>query len=426
MSVPTFGGSPTAGSAQIQHYASPVGLDRLVRKEVSLGVVREILPPQDHIGLALCPWQDVATDDVIFDYIKGGFQDGLSPARAEDAEAELSQKDDLVYGSGRAAVIDWSLKDKYTASDVTRYREALLLAQHAGINSMALPMNFNGRTVEDFQARLARDDLMRRRKLDNRIEWMIMQSIETGGITYNDGKIKFTVSYGRPAGQLNQAPASGLWNTTTFDPIGDIVAMNETMYSTYGTRLKTAITSQRVLNNIWKSDRFTALAGLALPSGATGGTPATGTKIDLAYLMPGWSQQAAITIVENATGVKFIPYDSIYRTRPVGSTTWTNNRFLSDNKIFFLPLDAQIHGAGADAGMTNTVTFNPAVTGLFDDTSVGFAKTLTAPHPEGNWASGFYEWEAETRDPWMQVRGTGVKAFPIFPYMEYTYTMTVL
>ena len=408
-------GSPVGGS----HFASPIGLDRLVRKEVALGAVREILPPTDHIGLRIAPWKDVATDDVIFDYIKTGLQEGLAPARAEDAEAELAQKDDLMYGSGRAAVIDWSLKDRYSASDVTRYREDLLIQQRLqGLNTGDLPLNFNGRTVQDFQARLARHDALRRRKLDNRLEWMVMQAIETGGIAYNDGKIKFTVSYGRPPGQQNQAPASGLWSTTTFDPIGDILAMNDTMYNTYGTRLTSAITSQRVLNSIWKSNRFVSMAGLV------GGTPAT--PIDLNYLMPGWNQQAAIDIVERATGVRFVPYDSVYATRPIGSSTRTFNRFLSDNKIFFLPLNVNLNGGGANAGVNNTVDFNPAVVGLEDDTDIGFARMLTAPHPEGNWQSGYYEWEEERRDPWMTVRGTGIKAFPIFPYMEYTYTMTVL
>lgn len=410
---------PLAAGPIKSNFASPIGMDRLVRKEVALGAVREILRPTDHIGLALCPWKEVATDDVIFDYIKGGLQDGLAPARAEDAEAELSQKDDLLYGSGRAAVIDWSLKDKYTASDVTRYREALYIQQSLqGVNAGSLPLNFTGTHVQEFQAKLARHDLLRRRKLDNRLEWLVMQAIETGGIVYNDGKIKFTVTYGRPSNQQDEAPASGLWNTTTFDPIGDIVAMNQFMYDTYGTRLKTAITSQRVLDTLWKSDRFTALSGLI--------TNATSTKVDLAYLMPSWSQQAAIDIVERATGVTFIPYDSVYRTRAVGSTTWTNTRFLSDNKIFFLPLEANLNGGGANQGMTNLVDFNPTVTGLDDDTEIGFAKMLTAPHPEGMWQPGFYEWEDEQKDPWMHVRGNGVKAFPIFPYMEYTYTMTVL
>jgi hypothetical protein len=54
---------------------------------------------------------------------------------------------------------------------------------------------------------------------------------------------------------------------------------------------------------------------------------------------------------------------------------------------------------------------------------LGFGKTLTSPHPEGNWQSGFYEWERETEDPWGTDRGTGIKAFPVFPYMQYTFTM---
>jgi hypothetical protein len=374
-------------------------LDRLVRKEVSLGSIREKQPPMDHIGLSIAPFLDVATDDVIFDYIKGGVQDGLAPARAEDAEAELAQKDELTYGSGRAAVIDWSLKDKYTASDVTRYREFLLLQQKVGGVLEGLQLNFVGRTQADFERRIARHDSLRRRKLDNRIEWLIMQSIETGGITYNDGKIKFTVSYGRPAGQLNQAPASGLYNSTTHDPIGDIIAMNDMMFATYGVRLKRAITSQRVLNTFWKSAKFTALTGLVV-----GGTPSS--PIDIRYLMPNFDAARAVEMVAAATGVTFQVYDSVYRTRPVGSTVWTNNRFLSDNKIFFLPSEGDL--------------------GEIDDTEIGFAKTLSAPHPEGNWQSGFYEWEDEKRDPWVHVRGSGVKAFPVFPYMEYTFTMTVL
>jgi hypothetical protein len=70
--------------------ATAVGQDRIIRKEVSLGTIREIEPPQTHLGLGFAPWLEVATDDVIFHYIKGD-TDGLAPARAEDAESELAQ-----------------------------------------------------------------------------------------------------------------------------------------------------------------------------------------------------------------------------------------------------------------------------------------------------------------------------------------------
>src|SRR5215211_2627987 len=84
--------------------ATAIGLDRLVRKEDSLGSIREILPPMDHIGLEMFPLYGVESDDVIFDYIKNNLADGLSPARAEDAESELSQKDDFTYTQGRASI----------------------------------------------------------------------------------------------------------------------------------------------------------------------------------------------------------------------------------------------------------------------------------------------------------------------------------
>lgn len=382
-------------------------LDRLVRKEVSLGAIREKLPPQDHIGLSqIAPFHDVESDDAIFDYIAGGYSESLAPQRAEDAEAELAQKDDLLYGQGRAAVVDWSLKDKYTASDVMRYREDLFIQQSLqGVNSADIPTNFRGRAIDGFQNRLARDDARRRRALDNRIEWLIMQAIQTGGISYNDGKIKWSVNYGRPSDQTDQAPASGLYNTTDFDPIGDFTEVSDFMYETYGVRPARCIASRRLLNQIWKSDRWLARVGIVV-----GGTPSS--PIDNpAYLTGNWSRQAAIDALSQEVGIQFIEYDSVYRTRPIGGTTYTNNRFLADDRFYFLPT----------AGIENTGTLGP-----IDDTEIGFAKTLTSPHPEGNWTSGFYEWEDESKDPWMHVRGSGIKAFPVFPYMELTYTMKAL
>lgn len=372
-----------------------IALDRLVRKETSLGFIRELVPPTDHIGTELlAPWLDVPTDEVIFDYAKG-LTDGLAPARAEDAESELAQKDESFVGSGRASIIDWALKDHYSASDVTRYREALLIAE-ATRDTLSLPLTVTS-MVEGFLDRVARDTRLRRRKLDNRVEWMIMQSLETGGIVYNDGKIKFTIDYGRPAGQTNQAPAGGLFSLTTSDPIRAFTEMQQTMFDTYGVRIDRGITSRRVLNSLLNSDRFAARSGLV---------GSASTPVDPKYLIDGWGPTAAQQVIERATGITLIEYDAVYRTRPVGSNVVTNNRFLSDNKIFFLPSEGDIAN--------------------FDDTEIGFAKTLTAPHPEGNWTPGFYEFEYETRDPWGYNVGTGTKAFPVFLHLDKTFTMTVL
>lgn len=380
--------------------ATPV--DRLVRKEESLGAIREIEAPNEHIGISqIAPFLDVDSDDVIFEYIKGGLQEGLAPARAEDAEAELAQKDELVYGQGRASIIDWALKDRYSASDVTRYRDDLLLQQRAGGILSELQFNAPARTQADFESRIARHDALRRRKLDNRLELMIMGGLFDGQIVYNDGKVKFTVSYGRPGGQQNVAPTGGLWGLAASDPIGDLMVVQQLARDTYGVELTRGIISTRILNSIWKSDRFLAALGLPI----VGGTP--NKPLDPNYLgLSGYTPQGALRVVEEATGIQFTVYDGYYRTRALGGTTFTTNRFTADDKLCLMPSAGDL--------------------GEIDDTEIGFAKTLTSPHPEGNWSSGYYEWEQETQDPWMHVRGSGIKAFPIFPYLEYTWTMDVL
>lgn len=358
--------------------------DRLVRKEVALGVIREFEPPQNHIGLRLlAPMMDVQSDDVIFEYATG-LATGLAPARAEDAESELAQKD-VFSGYGRAAVLDWALKDHYDPSDVTRYRESLLLAE----GNTNFPLTIQS-VMDNFQARLARDARQRRRKLDNRMEWMITQALETGAIVYNDGKIQFSVDYGRPAAQTNDALATtAYWSTADADPIGDLLERKQAALDAYGVNLTRAITSQRVINSMMTSDKF--------HNSLTASNPL--------YQVTGWGVEAAREVISRQTGIQFEVYDSVYRTRPLGSTTTTNNRFLSDNKVYMLPSQDDVD--------------------QIDDT-IGFGRTLTSPHPEGNWASGFYEWERSTVDPWGYDVGTGIKAFPVFPHLDLTWVLQVL
>jgi hypothetical protein len=391
----------------LMDFASPIGQDRLVRKEVMLGFIREVEPPQDHKGLAIAPFLDVPTDDVVFGYLKG-MTSGLAPARAEDAESELAQKDDMSYGEGRASTIDWTVKDHYTASDVNRYREMRAVAEQLAGGELPL---FARSALQDWATKFTRDASRRRKMLDNRIELMIMTSVSDGVLAYNDGKIKFTVDWGRPLAQQAGNAANviaghvtnGVWDLTgvTHDPIGFINALNDKFFDMYGFRFTRALTSRKVLNQIVNSQKFSQRAGLGFAVNANG----TGTAPDLNYLANGWGRDSAISIVEQATGVTFIETDGVYRTRPVGSKVITNTRFFPINRIVFLPNDEDLSDV--------------------DDTGIGFAKTLTSPHPESNWNTGFYEWEKEERDPWGMDAGTGIKAFPVFPFMEFTYAVNV-
>lgn len=370
--------------------------DRLVAKEVALGVIREFQPPQDHIGLALlAPFQSVATDDGIFEYTRG-LTAGLAPARAEDAESELAQKDDSI-GVGRASVIDWALKDHYDPSDVSRYREAMVISDNnTTAQLLTLPLTV-GSILDGFQDRIARDTAIRRRKLDNRIEWLITQACWTGKIVYNDSKIVFSVDYGRPAAQTpvtsggsSACPSGHYWNDpTNGDPIGDILAWQDWFYNVHGVSLARCIITKRIMHGLLNNARFQTLL--------TGTNPL--------YTVASWGYDAVLARISAATGIEFTTYDSVYRTRPIGSNTMTNNRFTNPHTALFLPSQQDLDAL---------------------DDSIGFGKTLTSPHPEGNWTPGYYEWEQETVDPWGRDVGTGIKAFPVFPHLNLTLAVDVL
>lgn len=390
--------------------ASPLGQDRLVRKETSLGAIREIDPPMEHISDELAPWLNVETDDVIFDHLTVQ-TDGLAPARAEDAEAELAQKDDTIAGQGRASVIDWSLKDHYDASDVKNAVDLQRIAEQ--MRNGTLPLLVQSQ-LQDWSTRVARDRALRRRKLDNRREWLVMNGLGEGQIVYNDGKIKFSVDYGRPVNQkagnaafnlTGAGIANGTWDLSdpeVVDPIRFFTELSEWFFETYGVRLGTAIGSKKVFNQFWLSTKFSQRAGLGGVYDSQGNVGAP----DLLYATTGWSPNAARAVVESSTGVTLREYDAVYRTRPVGSNVVTANRFLPKNRLILLPNMADMAEIAA--------------------TRIGFAKTLSSPHPEGNWSAGFYEWERSTVDPWGQDVGNGVKMFPVFPHLEYSATVDVV
>lgn len=372
--------------------------DRLIRKEAALGFLRERTFPQDHIGLAqFAPFQDAASDDVIFQYLQlNGV--GMAPARAEDSEAEMAGKEET-FGTGSASIIDWAVKDHYSPSDVSRYRESLMAA---GLLTPAgapmLPLTVASIT-EGFEQKMATDTARRKTKLDNRLEWLIMQALWTGVIAYNDGKIIFNVDYGRPAAQQN-ASATVTWDQPTSDPILDIITMQQSQFDLYGVDMTRGLISRRALLHCLGSSKFSARTGLAAAGGPAG------AAIDPRYVIDGWDENAAIAIIERATGVKFTVYDSVLRTRAPGAKVLTNKRFSPDDKCLFLPSDQ-------------------AVAQL--DDAIGFGKTLTSGHPEGNWATGWYEWEKDTGpDPWGYDMGTGIKAFPVFPHLDLSVVMKIM
>ena len=172
------------------------------------------------------------------------------------------------------------------------------------MQSGVLPLLVQGQ-LQDWNSQVARDRALRRRKLDNRREWLIMNGLSDDQIVYNDGKIKFTVPYTRPVTQQAgnagfDLPAAdivdGTWNLTdtTFDPIRFFTELSEWFFETYGVRLGSAIGSRHIFNRFWVSEKFSQRAGLGAAYAADG----TAGPPDLLYATTGWSPGAARAVVE--------------------------------------------------------------------------------------------------------------------------------
>lgn len=357
---------------------------RLVSKDVMLGVLREMEPPEEHIGEQFLPLQDVASDDVIWDAVKG-ITAGLAPARAMDAEAEIAVRDEVV-GTGKASIIDWSVKDRWNASDVARYRE---ITEFAGVD--ALPRSVQSLTA-DWNAKMARATLKRRRQLDNRLEWMRWRAIQDN-LSYNDGKVAFSTSYGIPVDQKDVVPAVTWDNSATSDPIGNLIAWKELVRNRTGVELRRAVVSRKVLFTAMNNTKFAQLFSGANP---------------FYQLNNRFGIEAATEQLRQATDLDFIVYDASYRTRPFGSNTVTNTRFTDERNIYLFP------------GSNEITNYSGNNNGL------GLGNVLSSPHPEGNWTSGFYEWEQERRDPWGLDQGSGIKAFPVLWAPEVLFSARVL
>lgn len=385
-----FASNPTLAA----QFAAQVDANRVLAQEVHVGVINELLPPDDHIGLSYAPWLNVATDDIVFDYLRSAGT-GMAPARSSEAEAELWSEEEFFTGQGRASIIDWSEKNHYDASDIQRYREQREIMEATVGKNGNIPL-YTQSMLAGFQQKMARHTRMRKNRLDNRIEWLIAEGLSKGVIEYADGKIKFKVDFKRPANQQNRAPKSGSYAGDSHDPIDDLLTMQAAMHEVRGVSMVEAICSRDFLNSLYKSKRFRGLTGHL-----SGVEPE-----DMNYLMPGWGPQAAIDIVERETGIKFTMAEGTMRVQIPGTTNFTTTRFYPRNQVIFLPDRADI-----DA---------------IDDTEIGFAKTVSSPHPANQWAPGFYSWEKEFGvDPWGLDIGSGVKAFPIFPHLDKTYTWQV-
>lgn len=388
--VPNLAGAGRSGGSGTSTFGYGMDHDRVVRKEVNLGVIREMTEPEDLIYPSIAPMMDVPTDDFIFDRVTPHFSSGMVPARAQNAESELAQHDFKAGGQARGSVIDWAHKDFYDATDVYNYRAAQDVLDRLG-GTVNVPAYLQG-SANDLASKMARDQADRVSRIHRRFEHIVTTSLYTGTYVYNGSNISFETAWGQPADQRDITPASGTYAADTHDPINDILAVQEAAFERYGIQFDRVLGSRKAFNTFFRSAKFIPRTGFTAQQGIG--------MDDMPYLIGNaWGPQAGLNFVMEQTGLTPIIYDSVYRE---GGTA---KRYIPQDRLIFLPSESSISA--------------------FDSTAIGFAKTCTAPHPEGNFTAGLYEWEDTQKDPWQLVAGTGIKAYPIMNHMECVYSMQV-
>ena len=386
--APGIAGAGRSGGSGTSMYGYGMDHDRVVRKEVNLGVIREMTVPEDLIYTTIAPFMEVPTDDFIFDRVTPHFSTGMVPARAQNAESELAQHDFKAGGQARGSVIDWAHKDFYDATDVYNYRAAQDVLDRLG-GTVNVPAYLQG-SANDLASKMARDQADRVARIHRRFEHIVMTSLSTGTYVYNGTNISFETPWGQPADQRNITPESGSYAADTHDPINDILKIQEDAFERYGIQFDRVLGSRKAFNTFFRSKKFIPRTGFTEQQGIG--------MDDMPYLVGNaWGPQAGLDFVMQQTGLRPIIHDSVYREDGVAK------RYLPQDQLIFLPSESSIRA--------------------FDSTAIGFAKTCTSPHPEGNFTAGMYEWEDTQKDPWQLVAGTGIKAYPIMNHMECVYSM---
>ncbi|MEH7223860.1 major capsid protein [Bacillus sp. JJ1566] len=147
-----------------------------------------------------------------------------------------------------------------------------------------------------------------------RKEWIAMQSIATGGVTYSEGGVQFSVDFGYTAEQKPVLSGTDLWSdTTNSNPIEDIQGWVNAM-GDKGIALPRALASRQIINYLLQNKNV-RIAYHGDPSGAANPPQLTKSQLD--------------SLFESLGLPKVVAYDTQARLE---------NRALTNGKLAFSTL----------------------------------------------------------------------------------------
>lgn len=159
-----------------------------------------------------------------------------------------------------------------------------------------------------------------------RKEWIAMQSVTTGGVTYSEGGVQFSVDFGFGADQKPVLSGTDLWSdTTNSNPLDDI----QTWANTFGDKgiiLPRALASRQVISYLQQNINIRK-AYFGDPSGTANPPQLTKAQLDELFVSHGLPRVVAYDTqarVEN-------------RALTNGKVAFSNVRMAPQNRFVMLP-----------------------------------------------------------------------------------------
>lgn len=159
-----------------------------------------------------------------------------------------------------------------------------------------------------------------------RKEWIALQSVATGGVTYSEGGVQFSVDFGYTSDQKPVLSGTDLWSdTVNSNPIEDIQGWVNTM-ADKGISLPRALTSRQIINYLLQNKNV-RIAYHGDPSGSANPPQLTKAQLDSLFESLGLPRVVAYDTqarVENRTLVN-------------GRVSFSNIRMAPQNRFVMLP-----------------------------------------------------------------------------------------
>lgn len=259
--------------------------------------------PVEEGGLAqLFPTRKVT--DFEFDWIKGAYNKSvMAEMYAYDTPTELGQREGYERGSG----------DMYLIKEKMKLDEREIIRLH------------NPRSDAEAQMAIRRiyndvDEI--RQRIENRIEWMRYQVLQTGKLDYLSNGIKTAIDFGIPN---NHKGTLANWSNPTTDVLEDIYNITDSMYRETGFKPEHILMSTKWLHTLLKNQ--TIRSALLGTESAKFITP---PELNSALSQMGLP---TISIDEKRMATQKVVYDK----KGQGKLVKTFEKMLDEDTILFLP-----------------------------------------------------------------------------------------